>query len=276
MKISCLIHTRNSELFLREVLRSVSWCDEIVIVDMESNDLTLSIATEFNCKIINHKNIGYADPARQFGLEQASHPWILAIDSDEIVPEKLALQLKKIVSNDSADAVQLCFRNFFFGKELKGTGWSYKNLKVFRFFKRGFISYNKDVHSFIQVSSEARKFSLINFDFAIIHFNYLDVSHFIQKLDRYTNFEAQKPATKNFISQGLYQILRELGGRFIILGGWRDGWIGFYLSFAMAFYRITSITKQHTPDTLNIIKDYKQIATKTPVLIVPSQNNHAN
>ena len=90
MKISCIIHTQNSELFLPEVIRSVIWCNEIVIIDMVSTDATLEIAKTFGCKIISHKNIGFADPARQFGLEQTTHNWVLAIDSDEIVPKLLA------------------------------------------------------------------------------------------------------------------------------------------------------------------------------------------
>ena len=250
---------------MAEVLQSVMWCHEIIIVDMESTDASLSIATNFGCKIITHKNIGFADPARQFGLDQTSYEWVLAIDSDEIVPKNLAERLMKIVSNNEADVVELCFRNFFFGQELYGSGWNYRNLKVFRFFKKGFLSYGKMVHSFIEIDQKARKLSLIDYNLAIIHFNYLDVSHFIQKLDRYTSFESQKSRALHPILAGLYQVVRELGGRFIILGGWKDGWIGFYLSFAMSFYRITALTKQMTPNREAIVARYKKTASETSI-----------
>lgn len=269
-KISCVIHTHNSELFLREVLQSVSWCDEIVIIDMESIDSTLTVAAQFGCKIVPHKNLGFADPARQFGLEQTKYPWVLAIDSDELVPEPLAKKLKLIAQNDQFDAVELCFRNFFFGRELQGAGWAYQNLRVYRFFKKGFLNYGDHVHSFIQVNQKARRHSLIQKDLAIVHFNYLDVSHFIQKLDRYTTYEARKNLPQYPILHGLYQIVRELGGRFIILGGWKDGWIGFYLSLSMAFYRVTSLTKQLTPDRDKIVSIYKNISKNTPVLLSPT------
>ena len=68
------------------------------------------------------------------------------------------------------------------------------------------------------------------------------------------------------IFHGLYQIVRELGGRFIVLNGWKDGWVGFYLSFAMAFYRITALTKQMTPSRNKIISNYKKVATEIPML----------
>jgi glycosyltransferase involved in cell wall biosynthesis len=272
MKISCVIHAYNSEMFLREVLRSVSWCDEIVLIDMESTDATAAIASEFGCKIVRHKNIGFADPARQFGLEQTSYSWVLAIDSDEIVPQQLAQKLREIAVNDQADAVELSFRNFFFGVELKGAGWSYRDLRVYRFYKKGFLDYGDKVHAFINVHTDARKISLVKYEMAVVHFNYLDVSHFIHKLDRYTTYEARKAKPANPVIWGLYQILRELGGRYFILGGWRDGWIGFYLSFAMAFYRITSLTKQLMPGRDAIIEVYRQQAAKTPRLSPPRKN----
>lgn len=267
MMLTCVIHTHNSELHLRDVVRSVSWCDEILVVDMESTDGTLLIAQEMGARVVSHPFIGAVDPARQFGLEQCRGDWILALDSDEIVPAALASRLRAIAEDNAADVVDLCFRNFFFGSELKGTGWSYKDIRVPRFFKKGFLSYGKRVHDFILVSPHARRLSLIERDLAIVHFNYLDVSHFIQKLDRYTSQEAEKlPAeAKHVGARMLYQCLREVGGRFFLLGGWRDGWLGFYLAFAMAFYRLSSLAKRNTLSRVEIQKAYHTVAASVPV-----------
>lgn len=267
--ISCVIHTRNSELYLKDVLRSVAWCDEIVVVDMESTDSTITIAREAGAIVVPHANIGFADPARQFGLEQTKGEWILSIDSDEIVPRALAEELIKVAREDSVDVVDLCFRNFFFGRELRGSGWSWRHIVVTRFFRRGSLEYSSKVHDFIRIRPEARRRRLIRHDLAILHFNYLDVRQFIEKLNRYTDFEALKPAPARIGPALLYQCLRELGGRFFILGGWKDGWVGFYLSWGMAFYRMSALAKQSTMSRERIIAGYNDIAAHTAMLRKP-------
>jgi glycosyltransferase involved in cell wall biosynthesis len=264
MKISCVIHTHNSSAYIESVIKSVLWCDEIVIIDMESTDNTVDLVKQFETKIYTHKNIGYADPARAFGLSKCSHDWILAIDSDEIVPPKLAQKLREIVNKNQAEVVYLSFRNFFFGKELQGTGWSYKNIIVPRFFKRGFLEYQKEVHNFIQIRNNPKIIKLIEHDLAIVHFNYLDIHHFIHKLNNYTDFESEKSIYNlNPLIYFPYQLLREFFGRFIILKGYLDGWVGFYLSFAMVFYRWTSYMKAKSPRKGEIFKTYHKIAKET-------------
>jgi glycosyltransferase involved in cell wall biosynthesis len=264
MKISCVIHTHNSSAYIESVIKGVSWCDEVVIIDMESTDNTLALVKQLGALVFTHKNLGYADPARAFGLSKCKHDWILAIDSDEIVPPMLARKLREIADNNLADLVYLSFRNFFFGKELKGTGWSYKNIFVPRFFKRGFLEYHQEVHNFMQIKNNPRILKLITQELAIVHFNYLDIHHFIHKLNNYTDFEAEKSIYgQNPLVYFPYQFLREFFGRFFIRQGFRDGWVGFYLSFAMVFYRWTSYMKAKSLTKKQIYEIYHNLAKTT-------------
>lgn len=259
--ISCVVHTFNSEIYLDKVLRSVRFCNEIVVIDMHSNDKTLEIAKAHGAKIYFHENLGYADPARRFGVECCSFDWILSVDSDEIIPWKLGTQLMAIANSGEADVVSISRRNFMFGREVIGAGWGYKSDVIPRFFKKGFLTYGTEVHNFIEVSEDSRCIKLVCKESSIIHFNYDSVSQFIGKLDRYTNFETSKrrriksPALSMF-----YHFLREFFGRFIFLKGYRDGWLGAYLSLAMAFYRATVIAKQDLPSKKQSIEIYKSYA----------------
>lgn len=265
-KISCVIHTHNSEALLAEVLKSVAWCDEIVVVDMESSDRSVEIANANEAKVVFHKNLGYADPARGFGLSHCTHNWVLAIDSDEIVPVALAKRLMAVAGSDEADVVELGFKHYFFGREIAGTGWSYRDIRVKRFFKKGFLTYGHEVHNFIQVSPQARQLSLIEEPLAICHFAYNSVEHFISKLNRYTTFEADKSMYDgNPWWMMFYQFHRELIGRFFIKHGYRDGWVGLYLSLAMAFYRITAVAKRRLPKEAAVVASYKKIASLVEV-----------
>jgi glycosyltransferase involved in cell wall biosynthesis len=262
-KISCVIHTYNSEKYLKECLSSIQWCDEIVIVDMYSTDKTLAIAEEFGAKIYMHENVGYADPARAFGLSKCSYDWILALDSDELIPTILKAKLLELMEENQFDVFNISRKNFFFGRELHGSGWAYKDDLVPRLFKKNFLSYGSEVHNFNQISDNARIGSIIGRDISIIHFNYDSVNQFIRKLNTYTDNEVNStkynykgsPAFKI-----IYHFFREVLGRYIYKKGYKDGWVGLYLSLAMAFYRASAVAKSNLPSENEAIKVYKKIA----------------
>jgi len=263
--ISCVIHTYNSEKYLEQCLESVSWVDEIIIIDMYSNDNTLKIAKQYKCKIFMHENVGYADPARSFGLEKCSKKWILSLDSDEIIMPKLKDCLIKNAYENTFDVIKISFRNFFFGKELKGSGWSYKQQVHPRFFKNGFINYTSEIHNFIKISKEARIGEIINKEKSILHYNYDSVYQFINKINRYTEYEIYSKNINYYkkpLLKIMYHFLREIIGRFIYMHGYRDGWIGLYLALGMAFYRASAVAKANLPKEDIIIQTYRNYQLK--------------
>lgn len=261
-KISCIIHTYNSEKHLRECLSSVSWCDEIVMIDMYSTDQTLEIAKEFGVKIYMHENLGYADPARAFGLSKCSYDWVLALDSDELVSDKLKDKLISSIKENQYDVFKISFRNFFFGRELLGSGWGYKDQVIARFFKKGYLNYGTEVHNFNKIEPHAKVGKIIGREVSIVHFNYDSVSQFIRKLNTYTDNEVKstkynykgKPAFKI-----IYHFFRELLGRFIYKKGYKDGWLGLYLALGMAFYRASAVAKSNLPMEEEVIREYQKI-----------------
>lgn len=123
MGISVLIHTFNEERNIRNCLETVKWADEIIIVDMYSDDKTVEIAKEYTDKIYFFERVGYVEPARQFALEKSTHEWILVVDADELVPLKLKNKLFEIMEKDLADVVFIPRNNYFFGRLMQGTGW---------------------------------------------------------------------------------------------------------------------------------------------------------
>jgi len=122
LSVSVLIHTLNEERNIRNCLETVIWAEEIIVVDMYSDDKTVEIAREYTDKIFYFERVGYADPARKFALERATKPWILVVDADELVPRRLYEELKNIIEKDLADVVYIPRNNYFFGEILKGTG----------------------------------------------------------------------------------------------------------------------------------------------------------
>jgi len=86
--LSAVLITRNAASQLAECLASVAFCDEIIVVDSGSEDATVAIAGGCGARVIQSDWRGFG-PQKQFAIEQASHDWVLCIDADERVSERL-------------------------------------------------------------------------------------------------------------------------------------------------------------------------------------------
>ena len=244
--VSVLIHTLNEEKNIRNCLETVKWADEIIVVDMYSEDRTVEIAREYTDKIFSFERLGYADPARQFSLKKASNNWILSVDADELVPKKLRDKIFSIMNADAADVVYVPHNNYFFGDLVRYVGWGASQDFHARFFKKDFLTYTNDIHDFIKIKDGAREYKIENPEEGFIHFNYIDVEHFIEKMNRYTTIEAKRlfdsGETINS-KQLLRRVLGEFKFRYMDLKGYKEGFRGFSLSMLMAMYRLVSYVK---------------------------------
>lgn len=247
-RISAVINTFNEERRLPYALRSVrDWVDEIVVVDMHSDDRTVDIARTFGAAVYQHDRLGYADPARAFAVSKATGNWILMLDADELVTPRLADRLVHVAEIDECDVVAIPFVNYLLGRPLGHTGWGPAQDRHERFFKPAWVDLTSDVHAYLRVREGARQLSLpVDDAIAIIHFNYVDVGQFVEKLNRYTTFEADRlvrERPERSVVRGAAATIREFVRRFVVKRGYRDGWRGFYLSGMMAFYRFTAHAK---------------------------------
>ncbi len=252
--ISVIIHTYNEEANILSCLESVKWANEIVLIDMYSTDQTTKLAKIYTSNIYSFENKGYADPARQFGLSKVSNEWVLVVDADELVPKALADKLKELATADAADIIQIPRRNFFFGHELKGTGWGSLQDHQNRFFKKSMVHYSNTIHQFFHFSPTARWITLQDEITCFYHFNYLDIDHFLTKLNTYTTIEARHMMNneKPIQQQGILRLLFiEFKNRYIKEKGYKDGRLGLWLCCLMAFYRWVSGIKFQLMKTLN-------------------------
>lgn len=247
-RISVVVNTLNEEANLPFALRSVArWADEIVVVDMHSDDRTRDIAREFGAVVHLHERSEIVDAARAFALEQAGGDWILLLDADEIIPAPLARKLHEIARADEVDAVTMSRINYILGIALPHTGWGPRQDLHTRFFRRGAMYATDTIHGFLHPVPNLRVATLPYApDLAIVHFAYFDLTQFIEKLNRYTGVEARQAFERGERASRRGAVLRaarEFLGRYLKNSGYRDGWRGFYLSFFMAFYRLAADAK---------------------------------
>lgn len=263
-RISVVINTLNEERRLPYALRSVrDWVDEIVVVDMLSDDKTVEIAEAFGAQVFAHERLGYADPARAFALARATGDWILILDADELVPPRLARRLRDVATTDEADVVDIPYLNYLLGEPLAWTGWGPSQDRHQRFFRRGWVEATSDIHAYLRMREGARVLRLAPDDgLPLVHFNYTDVTHFIEKLNRYTTIEAVgRAGSRRRIrrTRAIAATLREFRDRFLRHKGYRDGWRGFYLAGLMAFYRFAVYAKEEELKSIGTREDVERI-----------------
>lgn len=120
--LSVAVITKNEEKRLPDCLRSVSFSNDVVVVDSGSTDRTVEIAREFGCKVYIEDWKGYG-PQKNSALEKCSNDWVLLLDADERVPAKTADLIMEMVKAPSADAYTFKRKNYLHGRWLQHSGY---------------------------------------------------------------------------------------------------------------------------------------------------------
>ena len=267
--ISAVILTLNEERNLPKAIRSVRmWVEDIVVVDMHSDDRTVEVAESFGARVFQHPRMGLQDPARQFAMEKATGEWIINLDADEIAPSSLSRRLVEVAEGNLADVCSIPRLNYFSGAALHHAGWNADEDRQVRFFRRGYLEFSPRIHARPQPVGHARVLQLhADTGQCLIHFNFLDAEHFLQKFNRYTTIEAEQvrgDGRKSSLSGFIVTPFREFFTRFILKRGFRDGWRGLYYSAMLAAYQMTVTAKlkelEDGCDAAGSLKRYDEIA----------------
>lgn len=252
MKLSVVINTKNAEETIKDTLNSVKFADEIIIVDMKSDDKTVEIAEKYTDKIFAHKDVGYVEPSRNFAIKKATGDWILIVDADEEVPQELQKAIRGILDaskkgEKTADCYYIPRRNLIFNKAIEQTGWwpDY----VLRLFKSGYVAWSDEIHSIPITKGEVMELPAVA-DIALIHHNYQHVDQYINRLNRYTTIQSEEIISEldedqtqvdgSYITKKFYS---EFLSRFFAQRGVNDGTHGLALSLLQGLSEATVAIK---------------------------------
>src|SRR3989344_3756182 len=236
-KLSVVISAFNEEKKIEDCLKSVSFADEIIFIDNSSTDSTSKIAKKHTSKVFVKENNPMLNVNKNFGFSKASEEWILSLDADERVSEKLREEIKSSIINhkSSVDGYWIPRKNIIFGKWIEHTGW-YPDYQL-RLFKKDKGKFEeKHVHEMIKLEGESKKLNN-----PIAHYNYENISQFLRKTLLYAENEANQLIEKgyNFAWQDSIRFpIKEFISRFFAREGYRDGLHGLVLSLLMAFYHL--------------------------------------
>lgn len=130
--ISIIMLTKNSASHIKEALASVSWADEIIIVDSGSTDHTLHICREFTNKITITPDWPGFGVQKNRALAKATQDWVLELDSDEIVDPALARKIQHLLVNPKHDGYKIKIIACFLDQKIRFSGWTKYKLRLFR------------------------------------------------------------------------------------------------------------------------------------------------
>jgi glycosyltransferase involved in cell wall biosynthesis len=184
--IAVVIITKNEEHNIGDCLHSVQWVDEKVVVDAESTDRTLAIASQFTKNLYVRAWPGFG-PQKNFGIKQTTAEWILVLDADERVTSLLAKEIIECIrtwNQGDPVAYRIPRRNYYYGEWVQGGG-IYPDYQI-RLFRRGLAWYNDvPIHENLNVSREIS--SLISH---LDHYTEIAIVDHFKKFGNYTTSAA--------------------------------------------------------------------------------------
>ena len=124
MSLSVILITKNEEANLKDCLESVSFADEIIVVDSQSSDKTQEIARSVGAKLEITPDWPGFGPQKNRALNLAMHDWVLSIDADErVTPELKQEILATMASPNAADCYAIPRSSWYCGRFMKYSGW---------------------------------------------------------------------------------------------------------------------------------------------------------
>jgi len=241
MNLSVVIITKNEEAGIRRCLESVTWADEIVVLDSGSTDATVRICREYTQHVHETGWPGFG-PQKNRALERATADWVLSLDADEWVTRDLRDEILNAISKpDGAMAFRVPRLSSFCGRFMRHSGWWPDH--VTRLFRRGAARFSDDVvHE--RVIAEGKTGTLRQ---PIMHETFVDLEDLLHKMNNYSSLAARemhqsgrKAGLAGAALRGLWAFIRT----YFLRGGFLDGREGFMLAVATAegtYYRYAKL-----------------------------------
>ena len=229
MKISTTIITLNEERNIERCILSLQKIsDEIIVLDSYSTDRTEEICKKLNVRFVQRKWEGYSASKNHLnGL--VKHDYILSIDADEAMDEKLEQAILNIKEIDSPQLYSVNRMTNYCGKWIKHSGW-YPDVKLRLFPKEGCEWEGEFVHEELSYPIDLE---LIQLDGHLHHYSYYDYIDHRQRADKYSSLTAQKMSKsgkKASVLKPYFSGFARFVTMFIIKTGFLDGWQGFKIA----------------------------------------------
>ena len=231
--ISAVVLTKNEEKNIEKCLRTLKWCDEVVVIDDSSDDTTVQTAERLGAKVFKRALENDFASQRNFALQQARLPWVLFIDADERVSSQLRAEIQRVISNPKPGVKGFYLRreDILWGKTLKHGETA--AVKLLRLARKGAGEWQRKVDETWAIDGKTE--TLKN---PITHYPHQTLAAFLESINFHSTLNAQvfykegrrttfidwfKPPAK-FIENWIFRL------------GFLDGMPGLIVALLMSFH----------------------------------------
>jgi len=183
--VSIYVLTTNNLRTIERCLKSLSWAQELVVVDSFSQDGTFDICKQYADKIFQRAWSGHRDQY-QYAADLTTMDWIMFVDADEEIPQELAEEIRKELNGKGRDldGYFAYRRTYYLGRWIRHGGW-YPDGEI-RLYRREKGRWEGGLHAKLSV---AGKIGTLKNHY--LHYTYRDISDQIQTIDRYSRTAAK-------------------------------------------------------------------------------------
>lgn len=243
VKLSVVIITLNEERNLERCLRSVSnVADEIVVVDSNSTDGTVTIAERYNAVVIQQAFLGYG-VQKNFATDAATNDWILSMDADEELTPELERSILAVKQNPVHDVYEMPRLTNYCGQWIKHCGWyPDKQTRIFNRTKGRWLE--KQVHEYWAPADTTIKKGLLKGD--LLHYSFSSISEHIRKIEKYSELSARDSVARGKTTTLLKILVSprwHFFNEYIIRLGFLDGFYGYTICRLSAYATFIKYTK---------------------------------
>src|SRR5690554_5044011 len=225
--LTVIIPTFNEEAYVEDALFSVSFADEVIVIDSFSTDKTPEIAKKHAAKFLQRKFDNFSNQ-KNFAIKEATGDWILFLDADERVTHSLETEILETIKNPSHSGYLINFPHFYMNRFL----YNHSD-DVLRLVKREGAHFTGTVHEKLHCNGSIGKL-----ENKMLHFTYKGLDNYIQKKESYAWFQAQQQFDKgkkatwfHLFIKPTYRFFRS----FVLKGGFRDGVPGLTVAAVNAY-----------------------------------------
>lgn len=236
--VSLVILTKNEERNIKDCLKSVSWADELIVIDDYSIDRTVEIAKKLGAKVFQHRLNNNFAQQRNFGLNRAKGEWVFFLDADERATPALAREIKKEIKKENRYAFLFKREDVFLGRSLKhGETAAVRLLRLAK--KDG--QWIRSVHEVWQTKWRTKE--LKN---PLLHFSHPNLTQFIQQINFHSTLHAQalqKEGEKFSLISLLFKPKLKFCQNYFWRLGFLDGLPGLIMALGMSFHSFLAQAK---------------------------------